>query len=418
MQLELTAVDLREEIFANRRHEQHRCEHEDAGAAHHDCSVLHGPGEHRVIAGAERLEAAIEAGDDRLEPTHERRRTHRASRRDAPRLPSAACTRPSSARAFATGRYDADIAKITESASGRNSAAAGPDSAEDRQEHDADRQRGHERRHRDLIRTVDAQPAHIYTAAMPLRKINPAYIADHIRRVVKDGGSAPHAAELQWFFKEEVQSRGWYTAELRKVAVRFRRAIVREQGVEFLLRVADKLFAGEVLDEKNMAVFLLEKLVEDFGQAEFRLFESWLDRVSSWADHDALVHYLIAPMVAAEPSRADKVFRWARSKNRWRRRAACVALIRGARKKKFFPETVKLSGMLLCEKDDMVQKGLGWLLRETAKFDAKRTVPYLMKIRGKASRLVLRTACETLPAVERNRILARTKSSDTGRRGL
>ena len=46
----------------------------------------------------------------------------------------------------------------------------------------------------------------------------------------------------------------------------------------------------------------------------------------------------------------------------------------------------------------MVQKGLGWLLRETAKFDAKRTVPYLMKIRGRAPRLVLRTACETLPA--------------------
>jgi len=26
------------------------------------------------------------------------------------------------------------------------------------------------------------------------------YIADHIRRVLKDGGSAPHAAEVQWFF--------------------------------------------------------------------------------------------------------------------------------------------------------------------------------------------------------------------------
>ena len=49
----------------------------------------------------------------------------------------------------------------------------------------------------------------------------------------------------------------------------------------------------------------------------------------------------------------------------------------------------------------MVQKGLGWLLRETAKFDARKTVPYLMKIRERAPRLVLRTACETLPAVQR-----------------
>jgi 3-methyladenine DNA glycosylase AlkD len=53
----------------------------------------------------------------------------------------------------------------------------------------------------------------------------------------------------------------------------------------------------------------------------------------------------------------------------------------------------------------MVQKGLGWLLRETAKFDAKRTVPYLMKITRRAPRLVLRTACETLPPAVRKRIL-------------
>jgi len=55
----------------------------------------------------------------------------------------------------------------------------------------------------------------------------------------------------------------------------------------------------------------------------------------------------------------------------------------------------------------MVQKGLGWLLRETAKADAKRTVPYLMGIRERAPRLVLRTACETLPLAARKKILAK-----------
>ena len=53
----------------------------------------------------------------------------------------------------------------------------------------------------------------------------------------------------------------------------------------------------------------------------------------------------------------------------------------------------------------MVQKGLGWLLRETAKADPARTVPYLLRIRLRAPRLVLRTACETLPAAARRRIL-------------
>ncbi len=62
----------------------------------------------------------------------------------------------------------------------------------------------------------------------------PAYIAKHIRRVLKDGGSAPHTVEVQHFFKHEVKSRGWYTAELRKVAVRFRRAIEAENSLQFL----------------------------------------------------------------------------------------------------------------------------------------------------------------------------------------
>src|SRR6201984_557200 len=164
---------------------------------------------------------------------------------------------------------------------------------------------------------------------MPKRRITPKYIADHIRRVLKDGGSAPHAEGVQWFFKEEIKSRGWYTAELRQVAVRLSRAIVRERGTDFLLQVADKLFQGRVLEEKIFAVLMLEKLVNKFGDAEFRLFESWLARVSSWADHDGLVHYLIAPMVAAKTARSKHVFVWAKSPNRWHRRAACVALMQG-----------------------------------------------------------------------------------------
>ena len=243
------------------------------------------------------------------------------------------------------------------------------------------------------------------TRKMSMREITPDYIADHIRRVLKDGGSAPHSEEVQHFFKEEVQSRGWYTAELRKFAVRFRRSIARERGMDFLVQVADELFSGQILEEKVMAVFLLEKQTKNLGDNEFQLFASWLDRVSSWADHDALAHDLLAPMVAADPARCSQVFLWAKSPNRWRRRAACVALIRGTRERRFFAEIVRLSNRLLHDEDDMVQKGLGWLLRETAKADPKRTVPHLVKIRKNAPRLVLRTACETLPAATRLQVL-------------
>jgi 3-methyladenine DNA glycosylase AlkD len=238
----------------------------------------------------------------------------------------------------------------------------------------------------------------------------PADVAARIRTALENGSSAEHAAGVQWFFKEEIKSHGWYTADLRRAARRCRSEILAKHDLDFLVGVADELFSGRVLEEKVAAVFLLENMDAQFGDREFRMFESWLDRISSWADHDALVHDLIAPMVAASPARVKDPFRWAKSPKRWHRRAACVALIRGTRARMFFPKIVKLSDALLADEDDMVQKGLGWLLRETAKFDAKRTVPYLMKIRGHAPRLVLRTACETLPSSVRRRILAAEKT--------
>jgi 3-methyladenine DNA glycosylase AlkD len=243
---------------------------------------------------------------------------------------------------------------------------------------------------------------------MSERKATPANVAANIRRLLKDGGTAEHAAGVQWFFKEEIKSHGWYTADLRKAAVKCRRAVVKDFGLPFLLRVADQLFSGKNLEEKIFGVFLLENLTDELGDAEFRLIESWLPRISSWADHDAVVHSLISPMVVAKPARTKDVFRWARSRDRWLRRAACVALIRGARRKMFLPEIKRLTAVLLADEDDMVQKGLGWLLRETVKFDAKRTVPFLMSIRERAPRLVLRTACETLPTGVRKRILAKS----------
>jgi 3-methyladenine DNA glycosylase AlkD len=230
-------------------------------------------------------------------------------------------------------------------------------------------------------------------------------VAAKIRRSLKAGGSSQRSSAVQRFFKEEVQSHGWRTADLRRAARRWRREILQQSDLKFLLRVADHLFAGGINEEKNIAVFLLENITDKFGDEEFRLLESWLPRISNWSDHDGLVHYLIAPMMVAEPARASRVFRWAKSRNRWLRRAACVALIQGTRRKMFFSEIVRLSGLLLPDEHDMVQKGLGWLLRETAKFDAPRTVPYLLSIRQNAPRLVLRTACETLPRATRKTIL-------------
>lgn len=241
---------------------------------------------------------------------------------------------------------------------------------------------------------------------MARRSVTPASVANEIRQALKAGGSIERSASGQRFFKEEVQAHGWRTADLRRSAIRWRREILQQSDLKFLFQVADNLFAGTINENKNTAVFLLENITAKFGDEEFELLESWLPRISNGSDHDALVHYLIAPMIATKPARAKKVFRWAKSPNRWFRRAACVALIQGTRGKMFFSEITRLCDLLLADEDDMVQKGLGWLLRETAKADAQRTVPYLMRIRVGAPRLVLRTACETLSPALRKKVLA------------
>jgi len=231
------------------------------------------------------------------------------------------------------------------------------------------------------------------------------YIADHLRQVLKNGASAPHTAEVEWFFKNVITSRGWYTPELRKLARRFTKIIKGDQGLDYLVAVANDLFRGNVLEEKILAVLLLETSTKEFTVAHFQLFESWLKRVSTWADHDALAGYLLGPMIVLDRKRTASVFRWAKSKDRWHRRAAAVSLIRGVRLGLFEREVVRVTNLLRADEDDMVQKGLGWLLRESAKYNREFTLAFLLRSRDRLPRLVLRTACETLPAADKARIL-------------
>ena len=84
---------------------------------------------------------------------------------------------------------------------------------------------------------------------MPKAKNSPSAVAAQIRTALKDGGSVEHATGVQWFFKEEIKSHGWYTAELRRAMRQCRREILREHDFEFLVKVADKLFSGNVLEE-------------------------------------------------------------------------------------------------------------------------------------------------------------------------
>ena len=135
---------------------------------------------------------------------------------------------------------------------------------------------------------------------MPDRS-SPGKVARAIRAEIKRNGSPGHASGVQWFFKEEVKSRGWYTGELRAFARKTRREILDQHGLEFLVQVADKLFTGGVLEEKIFAVLLLENLASQLHASHFELLESWISRISSWADQPSATRIMIVVQPGTVP---------------------------------------------------------------------------------------------------------------------
>ncbi len=227
-----------------------------------------------------------------------------------------------------------------------------------------------------------------------------------IRRALKHNGSPAVARSVQRFFKEPVPAYGWRTAAVRQLAQRLRRELAANGGRRLLLAVAEKLFAGPTIEEQSLGVILLERAAGKFGAREFRCLERWLPRVKNWAACDALSVNLLGAILLREARLVTRVHRWARSRNFWRRRAAAVSLVPAARRGVHAKEIFRVATRLLDDDEYMVQKGVGWLLREAAKARPREVVPYLLRIRRRAPRLVLRTACETLPARTRRRVLA------------
>ena len=226
------------------------------------------------------------------------------------------------------------------------------------------------------------------------------------RRELRSKASPAFARQMQRFFKELVRAYGWRTAEVRKLAGRLRREILATGDSDLLLAVAEKLFAGPTLEEAVLGVALLQRSVRRFGSLEFRRLERWLPHIRNWAACDGFCTALLGRMITADPGRLGSVFRWAKSKNRWHRRAAAVSLVPAARKGMYTGQIQRLSDRLLPDGDDMVQKAVGWLLKEAGQVRRQAVVGYLLRVRRRAPRLILRIACEKLPQRTRRRILA------------
>jgi len=94
------------------------------------------------------------------------------------------------------------------------------------------------------------------------------------------------------------------------------------------------------------------------------------------------------------------IYRLVRSKSLWERRISIISTFHFIRKQDF-STTLEIAGMLLHDREDLIHKAVGWMLREVGKRDLNAEERFLMKNYKDMPRTMLRYAIEKLPEPKR-----------------
>ena len=218
------------------------------------------------------------------------------------------------------------------------------------------------------------------------------------------------AAILRGFFKT---GPGEYGAgdRFRGIRVPALREVAR-QVADMPLRDASRLLASPYHEDRLLALLVLVRQFErGDAAARRRIYDTYLAHtrhVNNWDLVD-----LSAPNIAGAwlLARAPAPLRrLVVSGNLWERRIAIVAthaFIRAGR----FDLTLELAARLLADREDLLHKAAGWMLREVGKRDAAALRGFLGRHAAVMPRTMLRYAIERFNRAERLRWLA------AGRRG-
>lgn len=211
---------------------------------------------------------------------------------------------------------------------------------------------------------------------------------------------------------EQVRFHGVTTAAIRDLARTIDGLYGEEWGLDGAMEFAGALVPSAYLDEKGLGIELLARHRRDFKPKLLRTWKQWLadDHASNWATTDAICGALIGPLVVAYPKLASKVAAWARHKNLWVRRASAVALISSVRKGEQLDLAYGVAAALHADGHDLIEKAVGWMLREAGKADPKRLEKYLREKGRAIPRTTVRYAIERFAEPKRQSLLTATKS--------
>ncbi len=211
----------------------------------------------------------------------------------------------------------------------------------------------------------------------------------------------------QRFFKEEAKFYGVKSAAVKKIAQKYRRSIKGMEKPE-IFALCENLLQSGYGEESFIAFEWAYSLRKSYQPQDFQIFESWVEKyVDNWAKCDTLCNHTIGAFIEQYPGFIDNLKIWATSQNRWLRRASAVTLIVPAKRGDFLNDALEISEILLKDKDDMVQKGYGWLLKEASRKHQKEIFEYVMARKAEMPRTALRYAIEKMPEELRRKAMER-----------
>lgn len=237
--------------------------------------------------------------------------------------------------------------------------------------------------------------------------------AQAVTRALRAHGSKQKAKNSARFFKTGVGEYGHgdvfigvTVPEQRVIARRFR---------ELPLREIDKLLRSELHECRLTALHILLLQTKTMSEQErARIARYYLSRtasVNNWDLVDASAPGLLGETLYG--TSRDILYTLARSKDLWRRRIAIVATYALIRRGEL-RDTFRIAMILMGDKEDLMHKAVGWMLREAGKRSRKELEAFLHLHATTMPRTMLRYAIERFSPQERRRYLDMKKTAGSG----
>lgn len=224
-------------------------------------------------------------------------------------------------------------------------------------------------------------------------------LLNSLRQQLKENADPKTKESGPKFFKEQVKLHGVKTAIVTKISKEYFKLFLKDRNKNDVFTLCEDLWKSGYLEESFVACKWSYSLHKQYSAEDFFIFEKWVSLyVNNWASCDTLCNHTIGTLVEMYPEFLENLIQWTESENCWMRRGAAVTLIIPARHGKFLEYVFRIADALLEDKDDLVQKGYGWMLKAASEAHQPEVFDYVMRNKLIMPRTALRYAIEKMSA--------------------